>query len=321
MKHLSLADWGDIMVVAPATANILAKGALGIGDDLLSTVLLSFRKPVVFVPAMDEGMWLNPAVKRNVRILLASGCQVVDPAAGQLASGRSGKGRFPSIERTYKHVLTAAQGYKTLEGRRFLIAGGRTEEDIDSVRVVTNRSSGKMALELYDAVLCRGGAAKLIIGCPAVPVPDDGSVVSVRTSAEMLYMLKKNIRWCDCLIMAAAVGDYLPLKKHASKVHAASFKLPLFRNKDLLKELARFKKGRSFIGFSLEDRDELKRAGQKLRSKSLDHIVLNSPAAIGSDRTKARIMARNGRVVDYGTLSKWELANRIVDLCVPKGRT
>ncbi|UCG92274.1 MAG: bifunctional phosphopantothenoylcysteine decarboxylase/phosphopantothenate--cysteine ligase CoaBC, partial [candidate division WOR-3 bacterium] len=208
IKHLTLSTWAYMLVVAPATANIIGKAASGIGDDLLSTTILSFQKPVLFAPAMDSGMWQNKVVVDNVKRLKSIGHRVIEPITGYLASGKIGKGRFPPVELIYKKILTVQGGYKSLEGRKFLITGGRTEEDIDSVRVMTNRSSGRMALELLDAVTCRDGLARGIVGEVSIPLPREMEIARVLTSREMLTLLKKHLSWCDCLIMAAAVGDY-----------------------------------------------------------------------------------------------------------------
>ncbi|HEC78866.1 MAG TPA: bifunctional phosphopantothenoylcysteine decarboxylase/phosphopantothenate--cysteine ligase CoaBC [candidate division WOR-3 bacterium] len=313
IKHLSLAEWGDILVIAPATANILGKASSGIGDDLLSTAVLSFTKPVLFVPAMDSGMWENPIVQKNVKILKDAGFHFLEPGVGPLASGKSGKGRFPHISFIHKKILALTAGYQGLGGRRFLISGGRTEEDIDPVRVVTNRSSGKMAKELMYAVICRGGEARGVFGGVSIPLPEGLSITRVRISAEMLAALKKDVKWCDCLIMSAAVGDYRPVSSSPKKIHDERLKISMKKNRDILKELKKYKGGGCFIGFSLEDREQLKYGRRKLHEKGLDFIVLNSSKAIADDRIDARILKKDGSVVKCTGLSKWELANKILD--------
>lgn len=316
IKHLALGDWADILAVAPATANIIGKAASGIGDDLLSTLLLSCRQPVLFVPAMDQGMWENTIVARNVSLLRETGCHFLEPGFGALASGKVGRGRFPSIEMIAGRILALHEKRSDLAGKHFLVTGGRTEEDLDPVRVVTNRSSGVMAAELVRAVHCRGGNVKAIFGEAACPLPQDVDIVRVRTSAEMRSALRDHFPWCDCLVMAAAVGDYRPKKKSPVKVHALARQLELVKNEDLLAEITRQKGGRVVVGFSLEDGIDLARARAKMKKKKLDLIVSNTTAALGAPHTTASIVRPAGKPVAFKKQPKWEVANRIIDECL-----
>lgn len=315
IKHLVLSDWGDMLVVAPATANIIGKAASGIGDDLLSTTLLSYQKSILMVPAMDEGMWANKIVIDNVRKLKAYGYHFLEPAYGLLASGKIGRGRFPAADLIYKKILTVWVKKRMLTGKKVLITGGRTEEDLDPVRVITNRSSGRMALELFDAAACRECEVRLILGEAGTGVPDHADIVRVRTSAEMLHRLKQNIAWCDLLIMSAAVGDYRPDNASRTKIHSNQMKLNLVKNRDLLKEMSKYRGKKIFIGFSLEAADHLSRARHKLKSKNLDFIVANTASALGNDQTEARILSKNGKIKELGKLNKWDLAHKILDEC------
>uniref|UniRef100_A0A7C4XIY5 Coenzyme A biosynthesis bifunctional protein CoaBC n=1 Tax=candidate division WOR-3 bacterium TaxID=2052148 RepID=A0A7C4XIY5_UNCW3 len=316
IKHLSFAEWGDILVIAPATANIIAKASGGIGDDLLSTTVISFPKPILFVPAMDAEMWNNKIVQRNVKSLKELGYFILEPTTGALASGKIGRGRFPPVERIYKKILAVSSNYPSLKGKRILITGGRTEEDIDPVRVLTNRASGLLAKELYEASVCRDAEAKLIMGENNVQLSEDTDLIRVRTSKEMLYYLKDSLFWCDILIMAAAVGDYIPKEKRGEKIHSPSFKLELMRNPDLLATIRKEKGKKIFVGFSLEDKDALKRAREKIKLKDLDFIVMNPSSAIGSANIEASILKKSGKIINLGSMSKWELANRILDECL-----
>jgi len=316
IKHISLNDWADILVVAPATANIIGKTANGIGDDLLSTTIISFQKPILFVPAMDSGMWNNRIVQDNLKKLKNNGYYILEPDSGPLASGKIGKGRFPRVDRIYNKILVCVNNYRTLEGKKILITGGRTEEDIDSVRVVTNRSSGIMALELYEAAKCRDCDVRLIMGQASVMVPDEPEIIRVRTSYEMLNTLKKHIEWADILIMSAAVGDYKPLELRNTKIHSNSLRLVLKKNIDILKSIKNYKKDKIFIGFSVEDKDDLKRAQKKLKEKDLDYIISNPVSVIGKETTSVTILKKNGEILEPGRMSKWELANQIFDLIV-----
>lgn len=314
IKHLALSAWADILVVAPATANIIGKAACGIADDLLSTTIVSFPKPILFVPAMDNGMWRNNIVQKNVKSLGDAGYRVLEPAIGALASGKTGYGRFPAIALIDRTIDVVKKGLELLKGRNILIAGGRTEEDIDPVRVVTNRSSGIMARELLYAVVARGGNARCIMGQTSVDIPDGLDVIRVRTAGDMLRELKHHVPWCDCLIMAAAVGDYRPLKKAAHKVHDHALTIRMEKNADILKALRGYKEHRYFIGFSLEDQQAVVQGRKKLREKGLDCIVLNGRAAIGQDIVHARVLRTAGAVKSLGAISKRECAQRILDV-------
>jgi len=316
MKHLALSAWADVLVVAPATANIIGKAACGIGDDLLTTALLSFQKPILFVPAMDSDMWANEIVRENVSRLRKAGFHILEPSCGALASGKIGKGRFPSVSIIQKKILVLYEKHKPLDQMRFLVSGGRTEEDIDPVRMITNRSSGRMARELLYAITCRGGIVKGVIGEVTVDFPEDMDITYTRTSDEMLKGLKANLSWCDCLIMAAAVGDYRPEKKKTRKIHDRAFSLRLEKNQDLLKKLIRVKSSPLVVGFSLEDSLLLARGKKKLTSKKCDMIILNSYSAVASETTHAKILKKDGKVISFGKVTKWQLANRILDECI-----
>lgn len=316
IKHLTLTDWADIFVIAPATANIIGKAASGIGDDLLSTTLLSFQKPILFVPAMDEGMWQNKIVQKNVYELKREGIHFLEPSSGLLASGKIGRGRFPRCSLVYKKILLVLEKNNSLLDTKFLITGGRTEEDIDSVRIITNRSSGMMAVELLETVLCREGEAKGILGEVNVPLPEEMEIWRVRTSHEMLKALRENVSWCHCLIMAAAVGDYKPRSKHSTKVHTKKIHCELYKNKDILKEVNKQKGKRVYVGFSLEDTIDQKRARKKLKAKNLDVIVVNPVQAIGNNQVSAHILTRSGKSLSIGKMTKAQLANKILDECM-----
>lgn len=316
IKHIALSDWADVLVVAPATANIIGKTASGVADDLLSTTLMSFAKPILFVPAMDLHMWQNTIVQGNASKLKKEGYFFLNPTQGVLASGKIGTGRFPPLPLILRKVISLCKGYKSLDGKKFLISGGRTEEDIDPVRTITNRSSGKMARELLYAVVCRDGEAKGVFGEVGVPLLDELDISRVRTSSEMLKELKKWFPCCDCLIMAAAIGDYKPKKKSQGKIHTSSLTVQLEKNIDLLTELRKIRKQQTMVGFSLDRNQQLKRGKEKLKKKGLDMIVLNEPGVLGKDRVKARIVKKSGRITKVGTMSKWQLANKILDHCL-----
>jgi len=315
IKHLALSDWADVMVVAPATANLIGKAASGIGDDLLTTILLSFPKPILLVPAMDEGMWQNKIISERVAQLKSVGFHILEPDVGPLASGKIGKGRFPSVRLIYLTIKTLMMKRLSLTGMKFLITGGRTEEEIDPIRVVTNRSSGKMALELFDAVNSRGGMTRLILGEIGVEAPACGDIIRVRTAADMLFALKDNIEWCDCLLMSAAIGDYRPRNRSAGKLHGDKLSIQLVKNADMLVSLVPFKKKKIYVGFSLEVADQLNRAKQKMMTKGLDLVVLDTAQALGADSAEFHLLRKKGRIVKLGHQTKQEVAHIILDEC------
>jgi phosphopantothenoylcysteine decarboxylase/phosphopantothenate--cysteine ligase len=269
----------------------------------------------MFVPAMDTGMWEDTIVQDNVAKLKAHGCHFLEPTSGSLASGKIGKGRFPHAVLVQKKILAVAAGYHSLDPIRFLVSGGRTEEDIDSMRVITNRSTGRMALELLYAVQSRGGTVKAVIGETGVAFPAEGDVTRTRTAADMYDALKQRFTWCDCLIMAAAVGDYRPAVKSRKKIHTKKLTLALEKNDDLVRRLAKMKKKRIIVGFSLEDRKDLKRGKEKMKAKGLDLCVINASQAVGSATADALIVNKKGKVLRLGKVTKWELAHAVLDEC------
>lgn len=316
MKHLTLREWADIFVIAPATANIIGKAASGIGDDLLSTTLLSYDKPILFVPAMDEGMWDNSIVQKNVTALRESGLFFLEPAVGALASGKVGRGRFPSVSIIQSKIMTILEKQQGLGKLNFLVTGGRTEEDLDPMRVLSNRSTGMMGAELLRAIYCRDGNVRGIFGEVMCPLPDEIKILRVRTSAEMLHELKEHFAWCDCIIMAAAVGDYRPAHKSATKIHDATRKLDLEKSIDVLREITKHKDQKMVVGFSLEDKNQLSRAREKMATKKMDLVVLNSSMAVGNARVRASMLRPGSKPIVLKELTKWQLANRVLDECL-----
>jgi phosphopantothenoylcysteine decarboxylase/phosphopantothenate--cysteine ligase len=265
---------------------------------------------------MDGNMWQNQIVQSNVAKLAQTGYSFLNPVQGILASGKTGTGRFPPPELTMRKIMTLHKGYKSLGGKKFLVSGGRTEEDIDPVRIITNRSSGRMALELLYAIMCRDGVAKGIFGEVGVSMPGDMDITRVRTSSEMLKQLKRSFKWSDCLVMAAAIGDYKPKKRSSSKIHSDALTVQLTKNVDLLAALSKSKSRQLMVGFSLDEQDHVKKGKKKLAKKGLDLIVLNEPSVLGSDRAKAQIVRKTGKITKVATTSKWQLAHKILDLCL-----
>ena len=210
MKHLSLPEQADAIVIAPATANCLAKAALGLGDDLLSTMLLTAQCPLIVAPAMDGGMWTHPSVQEHVNTLRARGTIVVNPEIGPLASGQTGQGRLAEEGRILEALQAALAPRRDWQGHRVLVSAGPTQEPIDPVRFISNRSSGKMGYAVAEAAQARGAQVVLVTGPTALPTPRGVEVVSVATAEDMLKALSTRLAWSTTVIMAAAVADFRP---------------------------------------------------------------------------------------------------------------
>ncbi len=319
ISHIERARWADIMVIAPATANYLAKSALGIADDLVTTITLAADCPQVVVPAMNSVMWSHSAVQENLEKIRARGVISVSPGYGELACGEEGPGRMADIEQIVSVVAGCLQS-GDLSGIRVLVTAGPTRETIDPVRFLSNRSSGKMGYALVRAAADRGAEVVLITGPTALEKPDRATVVEVITAEEMLLATKSEIEQCDWLIMSAAVSDFKPAGPVGSKIKKEGKEklvLELTPNLDILKELKPNKGTKLFVGFAAETQDILENAKAKLESKSLDIIVANDVTLEGSgfqsDKNKAQIIGCDGSLADLPLLPKRELADRILD--------
>jgi len=314
LEHISLTQGTDLVAIVPATANILGKVASGIADDLLSTLIIASPVPVLFAPCMDTEMWLNPIVQENIKRLKRYGYEFVEPEEGELASGKIGKGRLASVERIYTTIKEILHRGKELSGRYIVVTTGRTEESIDPVRVITNRSSGRMGFELAKELRRRGAEVKLICAKTSLPPPEEIEVEYAFSSSEMLKVLQKEIRKADMLIMAAAIADFKPHKMGKNKLKGESLSLKLNRTPDILKEIAKRKKrGAVLVGFSVESEKGIERAEEKLKRKNLDFIVANPLKAIGSYKTSATLIKKGGRRIEFPELPKSELAKRIIE--------
>ncbi|RKY64266.1 MAG: bifunctional phosphopantothenoylcysteine decarboxylase/phosphopantothenate--cysteine ligase CoaBC [Candidatus Latescibacterota bacterium] len=314
--HVRLAEWAEVLVVAPATANFLGKAAGGVADDLLTTVVLAARCPVVVAPAMDAFMWANPVVQENVRKLKDLGYKFVGPEEGELASGLTGKGRLADLGRILDAIGEALEDVRLLAGRKVLVTAGRTEEDIDPVRFITNRSTGKMGYALAEAARTMGAEVVLVSGPTDLEVPWGVRVVRVRSAEEMRDAVLEHFGWCDVLAMAAAVADFRPAKVSPKKIKKEEgLVLKFERTPDILAEVAKEKGERFIVGFAVETEDEVEGGKRKLREKNLDLIVVNNPtvegAGFGWDTNVATLIDRNGRVEELPRMSKRELARRI----------
>jgi phosphopantothenoylcysteine decarboxylase/phosphopantothenate--cysteine ligase len=316
--HIDLATDHDVIAIVPATANIIGKIAGGICDDLLSTVVLSTRAPVVMAPAMNEAMYLNPAVQANIEVLKQRGYRFVEPEIGWLACGSTGKGRLGSLDAVVAAISDAAAGRDDLKGKKIVITGGPTLEPIDAVRFISNRSSGKMAAALARVAVRRGAETVLVMGPSSVPRPAGARVVAVESGADMERACRKEWEDTDCMVMAAAVCDFRPRQVEPGKLkRRQGLTLELDPSEDILAGLAPARGKRVLVGFALETEDEMEGGKRKLRDKNLDLVMVNNPlregAGFGSDTNAGYLIFRDGRVEDIPLVSKLDLAEKIFD--------
>lgn len=316
--HIRLADEADVVLVAPATANALAKAAHGIADDLLGTVLLATRAPVVVAPAMNVNMWEHPATRDNVERLRERGVHVVGPASGLLACGWEGAGRLAEPADVVEAVR-AALTPQDLAGEHVLISAGPTREAVDPVRYLSNHSSGKMGFALARVARRRGATVTLVAGPTALPPPPGVTCVRVESAREMAEALDAAWPRATVLVMAAAVADYAPARPAPQKMKKqdAALSLPLARTRDILTSLAARKGRRLVVGFAAETQHLPAEARRKLRAKRLDLVVGNDVTApgagFGSDTNVVHLFDADGGDVALPVLPKEEVASRILD--------
>lgn len=314
-RHIDLADWPDLFVIAPATANIIGKIRGGIADDMLSTVLISTIKPALFCPAMNVKMYENPIVQENIKHLTKLGYKFLEPEVGDLACREFGKGRMPEPPRIVEEIAKILGIKQDLKGLKVLVTAGGTYEPVDPVRVITNRSSGRMGFALAKIAKSWGADVTLICGQTARPAPDGMKVESALTSAEMLQAVKKHFMTCDVLLMAAAVSDYKTKLVSNQKLKKETDKksLELTETPDILAEVTKNKGKRFVAGFSLETEKLLDNAKAKMKAKRLDMVVINSPEAIDSDENEVTLLFANGKSKKLPKLSKEKVAEKILD--------
>ena len=317
--HVTMAQRGDVLVVAPATANIIGKTANGIADDILSTVLLATRKPILFAPAMNEGMWDNPATQRNVQILKDLGRRFVDPGVGDLACGDRGRGRLADIADIVDEIegMLAPDDFS---GVSALVTAGPTQEHIDPVRFISNPSSGKMGYAIARALHHRGARVLLVSGPTTLEVPRGVQAVQVRSAQEMATAVERHFPASELVIKSAAVADYRPRVVAVNKVKKRDGIVPsldLEPTKDILEGLGKKKGSRILVGFAAETQDLLANAQKKLVKKNLDLIVANDVSlgdyGFGADMNKATLLLQGGESIDVPAMSKQDLAHRILD--------
>lgn len=315
--HIDMALWADLMIIAPATVNTVAKIANGFADNALTTLVLALRCPMIAAPAADVDMYENKFTRGNLNKLENSGVYIVEAEAGDLASGLKGKGRLADIFKIIDAAEIVLHGdKKDFAGRKILVTAGPTYEDIDPVRFIGNRSSGKMGFALAKAAFLRGAEVTLISGPTSETIYPEINIVKVRSAVEMKKAVDKQIKSNDVLIMSAAVADYKPLQKGARKIKKVDGlkKIDLAENEDILGTLK--STGKFIVGFALETDNELKNAAAKLKKKNLDMVVMNSLREKGSgfefDTNKISILHKNGHKKVLPLLSKFRAANIIL---------
>ena len=318
-SHVALGEWADCYLIAPATANTLAKMAAGVADNLLLTTYLSARCPVIVAPAMDLDMYAHEATQQNLCTLRSRGVEIIEPAEGELASGLRGKGRMSEPEQITAFVAELLdEKKKSLAGKRMIVTAGATIEAIDPVRFISNHSSGKMGYAIAGELAARGAEVTLVSGRTALPTPPGVERVDVLSAAEMYEATVKAFDRADGAVMCAAVADYTPESVSETKLKKGDGELfiRLRRTQDIAAELGARKGGRLLVGFALETNDEKAHAQSKLQRKNFDFIVLNSLRDAGAgfrgDTNKVTLIDHAGSE-ELPLMSKREVAERIVD--------
>ena len=321
VEHISLANWADAFVVAPATANILAKMASGIADDLLSTTLLAAQAPIIVCPAMNTGMYQNPITQENIAKLEAHGVTVMPPAVGYLACGVSGPGRLPEPQQIVEFIDDFfAKKDGDMVGLKVLVTAAGTREPIDPVRFVGNRSSGKMGYAIAQAAAQRGAEVLLVTGPSALAIPANVKGVKVETTNEMLEAVMEAYEKMDVVIKAAAVADYRPRDVADQKIKKKTddaLTVVMDKNPDILKELGARKAHQVLVGFAAETQNLLDNAREKIVKKNLDMIVANDVTAAGAgfntDTNIVKFLYPSGEVRSLEQMAKTEVANLLLD--------
>ncbi len=320
VQHIGVAEEADIVVVAPATANIIARMACGMADDLLSTIILATRAPVLIAPSMNTNMYDKQVTQDNIRTLKNRGVMVIDPSEGALACGVTGRGRLPEIETIYNRTIEVLEGrHRDLTGKTILITAGATQEDIDPVRYITNRSTGKMGYALASEASRRGARVLLVSGPTALTDPEGVEIWRVRSAREMNDICQELFDQVDVVIGAAAVADYRPLDYSELKLKKSDDDLVirLARNPDILEGLGQRKKHQILVGFAAETNDLVQNARQKLNKKNLDLLVANDLTAEGAgfavDTNIVTLLFKDGTEKNLPCLSKSEVAGIILD--------
>ncbi len=321
-QHIDLANWADVLVIAPASANTIAKLTHGLSDNTVTVVALASARPVVLAPAMDAEMYLNSITQKNLAVLKERGYFVLPAPSGELASGLRGPGRLPEVEAIVQAVAAILDhAHRDFQKKKILVTAGPTYEAIDPVRFIGNRSSGKMGFAIAHAAAQRGAEVILIAGPVHLETPRNVKRIDVESADDMLQAVRANAKKSDVIVMAAAVADFTPVRKEKNKIKkeggGAPLDLRLLPTKDILKMLDTKKRKAVVVGFALETANEIENAKKKLKSKNLDLIVLNvynqKNRVFGSDVNTVTLIDRTGGNKTFEKLSKFDAAHRILD--------
>lgn len=324
IQHISLAKKADLMLIVPATANIIGKVANGIADDMLSTTIMATKAPVVFCPAMNTNMYENPIVQRNINLLKEFGYEFIEPASGRLACGDEGKGKLQDAEIIAEETLRRLHSTKDLLGKKVVVTAGPTMVPIDPVRILTNRSSGKMGYSIAEEARDRGAEVVLISGPTSLIKPNGIKVIDIKTNEDMFNAIKNEFKDADIVIKSAAVADYKAKNYSNEKIKKTGDDLNLIfeRDRDILKTLGDMKENQILVGFAAESSNLKENAKGKLERKNLDYIVANDisnqETGFASDENKVTIISKSGEEVSLEKMSKREVAKNIFDII--KGR-
>lgn len=320
--HIDLGVHSDAMIIAPASANTIAKIAAGFADTALTSLVLALRCPLVIAPAMDVDMYRHPATQENLSTLRHRGVRIIDPEEGELASGLVGIGRLPEPSRLVEHIESVVSAKKDFTGTTLLVTAGPTRESLDPVRFLTNHSSGKMGYALAMAARDRGANVVLVSGPTQLPAPAGVALRSVTTAAEMFDAAREAFATSDVAIFAAAVADFTPVNVQGQKIKkkesAESYRLECKKTVDILATLSASKGSRTTVGFALETENLLDNARKKLTTKNADFIVANDPtrhgAGFNTDSNIITVLRGDGAVYEFGAMTKREVADVVLDL-------
>jgi phosphopantothenoylcysteine decarboxylase / phosphopantothenate---cysteine ligase len=325
--HIKYGLWADIFIIAPATANTIAKIACGISDNFLLSTVLACRCPIYFAPTMDVDMYNKPVTQENIKKMVSRGYSVIEPVYGELASGLFGMGKMAEPEDMFEALKRHFEKKKDLKDKKILVTAGPTVEPIDAVRFISNYSSGKMGFEIAKAAYERGADVTLISGPVNLSSHSGIKRIDVSTSEEMFNAVKSNLKDKDVVVMSAAVADFRPIKVHSNKIKknekVSKLNIELEKTTDILKHIGKNKKNFYLIGFALETDNELENAKKKLNEKNLDLIVLNNPKVEGAgftSDTNVITLIDKKDIAKMPKMSKYDAGNAILDFYLKKSK-
>ena len=325
IQHISLAQKADLMLIAPATANVIGKISNGIADDMLSTTVMATKAKVLIAPAMNTNMYQNPIVQNNISKLKDFGYKFIEPASGRLACGDIGIGKLADVNTIVERVIEELEDKEQdLLGKKVLVSAGPTIAPIDPVRYITNRSTGKMGYAIAKEARDRGAEVILVSGPTNLEPPKNVKIINIKTNEEMKKEILQNFKWADIVIKSAAVADYKPKEYSKENIKKVEVDLNIFltRDNDILKFLGEIKTHQVLVGFAAESDNVLENAERKLKNKNLDFIVANditsSDTGFGSEDNKVVILSKNNEKLELEKMSKKKVASNIFDMILEK---